>query len=476
MPTEIKQPIFGNWYIDEEIGSGSFGTVYKIKRETFGKLQYSAMKVIRIPQDKSEKIRLMSEGMDEESITGYFDQFVKDFSKEIELMAELQGNTNIVGYTDHIIEENEDGIGYTIYIRMEYLTPLDKYLICDNAVKEMSLKEIIKLGVDICKALEICATKNIIHRDIKPDNIFVSENGDFELGDFGIARQLESTQSGLSKKGTYTYMAPEIYNGQAYNSTVDIYSLGIVLYRLLNKNRAPFLPLAPQPIRYTDKENALISRMKGEPIPAIVGIDERLNEIVLKACAYNPKERYKTASEMKADLSALELDEANRESVSPVPIDEDDEQTVSPFDRIINEDTKDEEYVFDESIDEDEQESTVGPFDNKFDESSNDDEKSIEESSNEEENDEYDETVGPFGFSKKDASNDSDQDDINESKSNTRSDTTQKKNIAISIIIFIVLIAILSVTSIISSNSNYDSNGSSNYLLRVQESFGMPTQ
>ena len=55
MINEIKQPIFGNWYIEKEVGSGSFGTVYKIKRETFGKVQYAAMKVIRIPQDKSEK-------------------------------------------------------------------------------------------------------------------------------------------------------------------------------------------------------------------------------------------------------------------------------------------------------------------------------------------------------------------------------------------------------------------------------------
>ena len=137
---------FGNWEIVEEIGVGAFGTVYKIAKEEFGKTYYSAMKVIRIPHDKSEKTRLMSEGMDEKSISDYYYSFVQDFIKEIELMATLQGNTNIVGYNDHQIKENEDGIGYTILIRMEYLTPLDKYLTGkNNKSMILSVNETIKL-------------------------------------------------------------------------------------------------------------------------------------------------------------------------------------------------------------------------------------------------------------------------------------------------------------------------------------------
>ena len=88
------------------------------------------------------------------------------------------------------------------------------------------------MGVDICKALELYQKYNIIHRDIKPENIFVSDNGDFKLGDFGIARTIEKTMSDLSKKGTYNYMAPEVYQGGEYGFSVDLYSLGIVLYRI----------------------------------------------------------------------------------------------------------------------------------------------------------------------------------------------------------------------------------------------------
>ena len=83
-------------------------------------------------------------------------------------------------------------------------------------------RELIQLGIDICKALEDCQKYNIIHRDIKVQNIFISENGHFKLGDFGIARVVEKQNIGLSKKGTASYMAPEVYKGQEYTSAVDI--------------------------------------------------------------------------------------------------------------------------------------------------------------------------------------------------------------------------------------------------------------
>lgn len=134
-------------------------------------------------------------------------------------------------------------------------------ILCRDAA--LSEDDVIRLGIDLCKALEYCQCQNIIHRDIKPENIFVSRFGEFKLGDFGIARELERTMSGLSKKGTYSYMAPEMYKGEAYDSRVDIYSLGIVLYKLRNHNRLPFISLEKQLITYRDKENALNKRMAG---------------------------------------------------------------------------------------------------------------------------------------------------------------------------------------------------------------------
>ncbi|MBQ9419221.1 MAG: protein kinase [Synergistaceae bacterium] len=220
-------------------------------------------------------------------------------------MNAFRGNTNIVSLEDHKVIEKQGEIGWDIIIRMELLETLSSYI----TKKAMTQAEIIKLGIHICQALELCAKHNTIHRDIKPDNIFVSQYGDYKLGDFGIARQIERTMSGLSKKGTYQYMAPEVFRGGEYGASVDTYSLGIVMYRFLNKNRAPFLPDYPNPITPRDRDDALQRRMSGEALPHLQNINEELNAIVLKACSYNRAERFQTASDMKAALEALPKDD-----------------------------------------------------------------------------------------------------------------------------------------------------------------------
>lgn len=305
---ELDQ-IWPGWKMENLIGEGAFGKVYKITREEFGHTYKAALKVITIPQKQSEITLAMNDGMDEESAKEYFRSVVEDIVEEFALMSKFKGNSNIVSYEDHKVIPHQDGIGWNIYIRMELLTPLFQYL------KENTLfvRDVIQMGIDICKALEMCQKYNIIHRDIKPENMFVSDFGQYKLGDFGIARQMEKTSSGMSKKGTYTYMAPEVYKGESYNATVDIYSLGIVLYRFLNNNRAPFFPPYPQVIRYSNKEKANIKRMSGVQMPIPEKAEGRLAEIVLKACAYQPEERYQTAEELKKALKEILEDNRNVE-------------------------------------------------------------------------------------------------------------------------------------------------------------------
>ena len=216
-------------------------------------------------------------------------------------MSKLKGNSHIVSYEDHMIIEHEDNIGWDILIRMELLTPIVDL----TSQSQMEENEVIKLGVDLCKALELCRMYDIIHRDIKPENIFIAANGDYKIGDFGVAKTIEKTKMGLSRKGTYMYMAPEIYSSRPYGPTVDIYSLGIVMYKLLNENRLPFLPEYPKPIAPIDKEEALHMRLKGTDIPEPKNGSRRLRQIVLKACAYKPEDRYESAEEMRRDLENL---------------------------------------------------------------------------------------------------------------------------------------------------------------------------
>lgn len=292
---------FKDWTIEKSIGEGAFGKVYKIVREDFGHTYEAALKVMEIPQSQAELDSLQNEGLSEQEIEEYYHGMVEDIVEEFTLMSKLKGHSNIVSYEDHQVVKKQDGFGWIIYIRMELLTGLFSY--AKNI--ELTNHDVIQLGIDICKALEVCKQYHIIHRDIKPENIFISNVGTYKLGDFGIARELEKTSSGLSKKGTRSYMAPEVYKGMEYNSSVDLYSLGIVLYRFLNDNRLPFLPAAPQKIRYSDKEKADLLRMSGQSMPAPAYASEELSRIVLKACAYLPQERYASAEEMRSDLERI---------------------------------------------------------------------------------------------------------------------------------------------------------------------------
>ena len=294
-------PLWGSWHVDSLLGEGSFGKVYKVRKEEFGRTYYSAVKIISIPQSDADLRQIQAEGMDAASVRSYFQTFVSDIIQEIDMMSAFRGNSHIVSLEDHKVIERQGALGWDILIRMELLTNMSDRV----NEKPLSVDEVVKLGVDICRALELCAQRNIIHRDIKPDNIFVSEFGDYKLGDFGIARQVERTMSGLSKKGTYTYMAPEVFKGEEYGSSVDTYSLGLVMYRLLNRNRTPFLPSFPAPVTPGDRDDALNRRMRGETLPPIQGIPQGLNDLLRKACAYNRRDRFANATEMRGALEAV---------------------------------------------------------------------------------------------------------------------------------------------------------------------------
>ena len=313
MDKELPVSAWPEWKITEKIGEGSFGKVYKAQRTERGKSFYSAIKIINIPGSQSELNSVRSETGDDQSARQYFQNLVEECIQEISTMEYFRGNSYIVSVEDFKVMEYLDAIGWEISIRMEYLTSFMDYC----AEKQLTEKEVIKLGMDLSKALEYCRKLKIIHRDIKPENIFVSRFGDFKLGDFGIARELERTMSGFSKKGTYSYMAPEMYKGKKYDSRVDIYSLGIVLYRLMNHNRLPFMSLEKQFITYRDKDNALNKRVAGEQMSIPVDAGEQFARIILKACAYDPAQRYQTPEELYGALDDLKNGRAGRSQQLP---------------------------------------------------------------------------------------------------------------------------------------------------------------
>ena len=290
------------WEVVRLIGHGSFGAVYEIQRNTFGHVESAALKVITIPDNASDIEDLYNDGYTVEDVTMRFQGYLEDIIREYSLMVDMKGHANVVYCDDFRYVQHEDGIGWDIYIKMELLIPLTKAL-----PKTIEERQVIDLGVDICNALVMCKERNIVHRDIKPQNIFVSKDGTHKLGDFGIAKTAERTTSG-TKIGTYKYMAPEVYNNKPYGAGADIYSLGLLMYWMLNERRTPFLPLPPQVPSSTMEDEARKRRFMGESFPAPAHGSDKLKAIVLKACAYDPKDRFASASEMREVLLCLKND------------------------------------------------------------------------------------------------------------------------------------------------------------------------
>ena len=140
---------WNDWSLKELIGEGSYGSVYLAERKTGDIITKSAIKIIEVPSSESEKHQLMKEFRNEDSIRQYYKDLVNDCLKEIQAMEALRGITNIVSIEDYLIEEKEDTIGWTIYIRMEYLKSFSDYY----SESKLDEKEILRMGIDICDFL-----------------------------------------------------------------------------------------------------------------------------------------------------------------------------------------------------------------------------------------------------------------------------------------------------------------------------------
>lgn len=312
MVIETTSVTLPGWKVVRKLGKGSFGSVYEIQRTLPGSyVEKAALKKLVIPRDPEEIEELRSQSFSEESISAHYNSQLEDLVKEYQMMQSLNGCPNIVNCHDLEYIQHKDSIGWDIYIRMELLKPLKKVL--NGTYQE---KTVLKLGLDLCNALVACHSKNIIHRDIKPGNILASENGTFKLGDFGIAKISEKTGTG-TMVGTLDYMAPEVAMHMHYGLSADICSLGLVMYWMMNKKTLPFLPLngkIPSPVQ---KEEAVRRRCTGEALPEPVNGSRELKRIVLKACAYDPKDRYESAEQLAEDLRQCGLQSETKKAPAP---------------------------------------------------------------------------------------------------------------------------------------------------------------
>lgn len=291
--------VFGHWRIKESLGQGSGGksAVFRLEHAESDSVE-SALKVVSLIEENGSLLELSPQRRAE------YERSCMEYSQwanqEVLLMNQLQGNTYIVDYLDHTFVDwsDETGFGRDMLIRMERLTDLRGRI---RRGIRFSHSEIVKIGMDICNALILCHGKNILHRDIKPGNIFINKDGNYKLGDFGISKILDSSATFMASTGIGTpqYWAPEQTSGQ-YDKRVDIYSLGLVLYELSNANRLPFASSG-----YV-RESEVQRRLMGEQLPVPCEADGALAAVILKACAFRPEDRYPTAEAFRDALAMLE--------------------------------------------------------------------------------------------------------------------------------------------------------------------------
>lgn len=292
---------FGGWELCEVIGEGAFAKVWRAEKELDGTKALSAVKIISVPADEYQLKSLHAEGLSEQETRDFLYSIVKGYLSEIRLMTDLQSCPNIVGIHDCAVHEKENGTGWDILIRMELLTPLDRFAAASPPDEEA----LVRFGRDICAALGALqqAKPPLVHRDIKPSNIFVSDYGVFKLGDFGAAKEALMPCDSGTRLGCGEYTPPETAYSGEYTAQSDIYSLGLVLYRLANNNLLPFVTDRSSP---SQRMEAVNRRFIGDPLPLPSGVSTRMGEVICRACAFRPKDRYANAAEFAAALDSVQ--------------------------------------------------------------------------------------------------------------------------------------------------------------------------
>lgn len=284
------EPLFGTWYVDSKIAEGRHSKVFRVYKTTDGVTEFLALKTLKFPANDKELSRIIESGR-YKTVGEYLDTLEAAVTANMNKMLSLRTNDSIVRFDNFTIVK-ESSCFYVIML-MELLTPFSEKV----RANEITTAQAAKISIDLCSAVEGFRSIGIIHHQIKPENIYVDSEGNYKLGDFGI-----SNVAGRMKNEASPYMAPEVYKESAYDTSSDIYSIGVLLYKLLNNNRLPFLPDFPKPVSLSDREAAFEKQLRGEQLPAPANADAGISSIISKALAYRQSDRYFSPLLMKTEL------------------------------------------------------------------------------------------------------------------------------------------------------------------------------
>ena len=264
---KIGMVIGDRYEILESIGAGGMSDVYKAKDNKLNR--FVALKVLKKEFSENK-------------------EFVSKFRTEAQAAAGLE-HQNIVNVYD---VGEEDGVYYIVMELVEGIT-LKRYI---EKKQRLSVKESVSIAIQISMGLEAAHNNQIVHRDIKPQNIMISKDGKVKVTDFGIAKATSSNTITSNVMGSVHYASPEQARGGFSDAKSDIYSLGITLFEMLT-GRVPFNGETAVAIAIMQIQNEMPSPRKYVPeIPVSV------EQIVLKCCQKSPDRRYQTMGELVEDL------------------------------------------------------------------------------------------------------------------------------------------------------------------------------
>ncbi len=264
---QINGLVLGKYRIEKLINHGSFASVFRAKEEFTNRTV--AIKVLPKSVYPTERMRYLL--------------------TELSAMGRNWGHPNIVSI--HTVEPGDDE--YVAYIVMEYVNGLSLRQLITAQLPEASLA--MNIALDICQGLIAAHEQNIIHRDIKPQNILLTSDKVAKISDFGVARILEaSTEYAGTITGTRRYMAPEQYEGN-YDYRVDLYSTGLILYEMF---------LGKFPFRGKTQDEIQV-RKQSEEVNFDQKLPDDMREILQKALHRDVGARYQTASELYKDLDGI---------------------------------------------------------------------------------------------------------------------------------------------------------------------------
>lgn len=257
------------------------------------------VKVISIPASQVQLDALLLTGAykDPAEAMEYFKDLSDELIHEVQFLrklSKLEGFLSFEGWQAEPMEKNR--LGYDIYLLSSYRQTLDKYM-RRNAVTHLNA---VNLGLDLCAALSISRRGGRMYVDLKPSNIFVSEDKEFRIGDLGFVELNSLKYAPLPGKYRSRYSPPELHDAMStLNTTADTYAVGMILYQIFNNGQLPFNDCAPQ-----------------EALPAPANADYEIAEIILKAIAPDPQDRWKNPVDMGQALVAY----MQRNTVNDVPI------------------------------------------------------------------------------------------------------------------------------------------------------------